>query len=163
MKIPFYKQYRYVINHLHLYATKYYICLCTITLFLLTMCHYLVSTNISWNTTFTTIAIFSPVSRAPMGLFIVVFSLVWDLYVNFGSNLGQHAFILWGAYLFLGKGQYYEGIYTSAPAHIVDSTEFMRHKEWHFCFKSVHELICIWDIYVVFEGLICCTDMTIAL
>ena len=37
-KIPFSKWYRYVINHLHLYVTNYYIFVCIITLLLLTMC-----------------------------------------------------------------------------------------------------------------------------
>ena len=51
------KQYRHVTIYLHMYNTRYYIFLCTVTLLLLTIFLTLRNGNISSNTTFTSIVI----------------------------------------------------------------------------------------------------------
>ena len=57
-RISFSKQYRYIANYLHLYATNYYISFCTANLFQLLLCALIVSDNIFWNAAFTAVVIF---------------------------------------------------------------------------------------------------------
>ena len=81
MTIPFSKQYRNVTNHLHLYATNFYIFVFTFTLLLLTMWLSLINANTSSNTTFTTIFICHQIITGPLYLFFLFF--MWKFSIKY--------------------------------------------------------------------------------
>ena len=62
MRIPFSKQYRYVINHLNLYVNKYF----HFFLHSNPITVYYMSGTISWKTTATTVLIFDQISTGPI-------------------------------------------------------------------------------------------------
>ena len=68
----------YILYHLHLYVTIYYIC-GTFILLLLSRCCNPVTANIAWYTTFTTIVRFGQINTGPIDLFLMVLSLNWAL------------------------------------------------------------------------------------
>ena len=71
-RISFFKQYRYLTNHLHFFVTKYNIFVFTVTLLLVTMCLSLVDTNTSSNTTLTTTVICHEISKGLTDLFLLL-------------------------------------------------------------------------------------------
>ena len=75
-RIHFSKQYWYITNHLHMYVTNYYTCVCTATIVPWFMCLTLVNVNVSSNMTFASVVIFAKINSDPVGLFLMKIMLM---------------------------------------------------------------------------------------
>ena len=84
------EQYTPVINHLLIYLTNDYMCVCRITLLLFTMCLTPINANISSNMTFSPISTFGEISSGSMGLFFNIICLPCNLNKRVTSWVMRH-------------------------------------------------------------------------
>ena len=111
MRIPFSKQYRYFTNHLHVYVTSNYICICTVILMLFVICFTLVNAKIFWSTKFKTniwpnqyrsdgptfipmwTLIGVPTNVSNEVIFFLIFLLLWSLLILY-KNVQKLPFLI---------------------------------------------------------------------